>query len=714
MQRDGRIGQAYPGLKVLLPLIAGIGYSTLVTGGTGTYVALFLTILLACILLGFQKAQQNTSHFILRWNLAFFFLWFALGALVGFYSEHQKDFSFPEDDQGYEVVLLTQPQPTAKTMRTEALVLRRFSEDSLWTSGKKIRLSLWKDTASMHLNVGDALSFRASVQPLRPSGNPYEFDYSGYLKRAGFVGEAMLFPRQWQIVSRDSEEYRGIYHELSLWLRMKLFFLARRQQLVEQMKADGLEGEAFAVYAALAMGEKAFLSKDTEELYSRTGTTHILALSGMHLSILMFFFYYIFAHGLKYSRWRWGFCLLAVMLVWAYTLLAGLPVSLVRASVMYTFSICGMMMHRRGFGLNILFWTAALMLLVDPDTLRDVGFQLSFAAMAGILLFQKSIENLIHFRWVILQSLWSGIAVSLAAQITTLPLVVYYFHYVATTSIWATLVLSFLSSFLLYILPVYLLFFRVEWLSGILLQGVSVLIEWQHAVLRWFSSWPSSMLGPFYLSWPEVVAVYLCLFMGMLFLRLRHKLIPAFILVFAVSGFTMWHALEAYRLSSSFPSLFFYNNYRAPSVHVVYSSSRSYLLQTQDTIDWNDYAYIKESFWDRFADNPPVVLSRKRFSDNYVCCAGGLLFTRNFKLGFLHENIPENVCWKGVGQLDYLVLGHGFKGDLKRLTTQVAPKLVILDRSLRDNEYKQYLHLCIQMKWKYHDMRQNGALKVAF
>ena len=462
------------------------------------------------------------------------------------------------------------------------------------------------------------------------------------------------------------------------------------------------------------MGEKAFLSEKTEDLYSRTGTTHILALSGMHLSILMFFFYYLFAHGLKYSRWRWVFCFLAVMLVWSYTLLAGLPVSLVRASVMYSLSMCGMMMYRRGFTLNILFWTASLMLLIDPDTLRDVGFQLSFAAMLGILLLQKRIESLLRFRWVILQSLWSGIAVSLAAQITTLPLVVYYFHYVATTSIWATLVLSFLSSFLLYMLPVYLLFFRVEWLSGMLLQGVTVLIDWQHAVLRWFDSWPASMLGPFYISWPEVAAVYLCLAMGLLFLRFRHKLFPALMLVLAVSGLVTWHAVEAYRLSSSFPVLVFYNNYRAPSVHVIYSPERSYLLQTKDTINWNDYTYIEENFWNRFTDRKPMVLSDRPFSDDYVCCAGGLLFTRDFKIGFLYGNLPEDVCWDGVKQLDYLVLGRGFKGNLKRFAPQLMPRLVVLDRSLTDYEYKRYLRLCVQMKWKYHDMRRDGALKVAF
>lgn len=714
MQRDGRIAQAYPGLKVLLPLLVGIGCSALGTGGTGAYAALFSMILLACMVLGFGKAKHYTGHFVWVWNLAFAVFWASLGMLVGLYSREQKDFQLPDTEQGYQVILLSQSQETAKTVRAEALVLQRFSEDSLWLSEEKIRLSLWKDSVSKQLKVGDALTFWASVHPLRPSGNPYEFDYAAYLKREGFVGEAMVFARQWQLLSRETEAYTRLYSRMSLWQRTKLYFLDLRQQLVEQMRADGLRGEAFAVYAALAMGEKAFLSKETEELYAQTGTSHVLALSGMHLGILMFFFYYVFAHGLKYTHWRWVFCFLAVMLVWAYTLLAGMPVSLVRASVMYSFSICGMMMHRRGFTLNILFWTASLMLLADPDTLYDVGFQLSFSAMLGILLLQRRIEGLFRFPGIVWQSLWSGISVSLAAQIATLPLVLYYFHYVATTSIWATMVLSFLSLFLLYALPVYLLFFRVEWISGILLQGVSVLIGWQHDALRWFNSWPGATLGPFYISWSELLAIYLFVVAVILFLMLRHKLFPALLAVLSLSGLLVCRTVAAHRLTDTFPLLVFYNNYRVPSVQIIYSSQRSYLLQANDTVRWEDYAYIKENFWDRFTDKLPVVLPQKGFSDDYLCQTGGLLLTRDFRLGMLHQGIPEHTCWAGVGRLDYLFLCRGFRGCVEQVLAQTAPKLVVLDRSLTEYEHEKYLRLCARTKWKYHDMRRDGALKVAF
>lgn len=715
MLREVSIWQAYPGLKVLLPLLFGIILSAGLAGSLLVYVGLLAAAMIACMVLVLLERKHHAGSFVTWWGVVFAAVWFFLGLLAGSWSTAQKNRTFPSDCCLYEAVLLTQPQPTAKTARAEAKILCRMNGDSLWHTDGNIQLSVWKDSLSEQLSAGDALLFRAAVEPLMASGNPYEFDYAAYLKRGGMQGEVMLFRQDWKTIPRESREYDRLYGRLSVWQRTKLFFLTCRQKLVAQMRHDGLQGEAFSVYAALTLGEKTFLSEDTEELYSRTGTTHVLALSGMHLGILMFFFYYVFAHGLKYTRWRWLLCFLAVSLIWAYTLLAGLPVSLVRASVMYSFSLCGMMMYRRRFTLNVLFWTAVAMLLVDPDTWRDVGFQLSFAAMLGILLLQRRIESLLPVRQVVLKSLWSGISVSLAAQVATLPLVVYYFHYVATTSVWATLVLSFLSLILLYALPLYLLFFKVSWIAGLLMQLVHVVIGWQHAVLRWMSAWPLASLGPYYLSGIEVAAIYLFIGSVILFFLNRHrKLLWASTALVALSVFAVGRTAAQMRVERHFPLLVFYNNYRAPAVQVIYAPDRSYLLQTCDTVVWTDYSYIKSSFWDRFTTRRPVVLGGKDYSDGWVSSTCGLLATRNFRIGFLHKGIPETLRWSGLRHLDYLYLCRGYRGDVAHLMAETTPDLVVLDTSLTDYEHEKYLRLCRQKKWKFYDMRRDGALKVAF
>lgn len=695
-------------------MLTGIALSALMQGGSSVYAALSTGIVLACIALGFLETGRYAGRFVYGWQAVFALLWILLGLLVGVRAHDREETAWPESPCLYQGIVLAQPELTEKTVRTEVRLVSRISGDSLWRQEDKIRLSVWKDSASRQLRVGDALSFYAPVRSLVASGNPYEFDYAAYQKRLGIMGETMLFQDDWQVLPRDGTEYARLTARLSFWERTRLFFLSARWQWVERMRADGLVGEPFSVYVALAMGERGFLSKETEALYSRTGTTHVLALSGMHLGILMFVFYYVFAHGLKYSRWRWAFCLLAVVLIWAYTFLAGLPVSLVRASVMYTFSVCGMMIYRRHFTLNVLYWTAALMLLADPDTLYDVGFQLSFLAMLGILLLQKRIEGLLSFSWFPLRSLWSGISVSLAAQVATLPLVVYYFHYLAVYSVWATLVLSFLSLFLLYAFPVYLLCFRIEWIAGGLMKAVAFLLELQHGVLRWFSHLPAAYAGPYYLSLSELIAVYLFLVSGILLLLRRQKLLSLALLFLSVSGFSVARYARQLQTDGAFPLLVFYSNYRAPAVQVIYSKERNYLLQTRDTVDWEDYAYIKSAFWDRFTDRPPTVLSPRMYADDWLCNGNGLLCTHRFRIGFLHGGIPEQTIWSGVSRLDYLYLARGFRGDPEQVLHSAVPRLVVLDRSLTDYEHERYLRWCIRKNWKYHDMRKQGALKVAF
>lgn len=715
MLREVSIWQAYPGLKVLLPLLFGIILSAEWVESEAVSVSLPVAIIMACMVLVLLGRKCRAGYFVILWGVVFAFLWFLLGLWTGMETARQKNRTWPTGRYLYKVVLLTQPQSTARTVRAEAKILCRMSEDSVWYTDGNVRLSVWKDSLGSRLSVGDALVFCSSVRPLVASGNPYEFDYAAYSRRKGIQGEVMLFQQDWKPVPHDSSEYQRLYQRLSVWQRVKLFFLVCRRDFVQQMKNDGLQGEAFAVYAALSMGEKAFLSEETEELYARTGTSHVLALSGMHLGILMFFFYYVFAHGLKYTRWRWGLFVCSVSLVWMYTFLAGLPVSLLRASVMYSFSLCGMMMYRRRFTLNVLFWTAVFMLLADPDTWRDVGFQLSFSAMLGILLLQRRIEHLFRFRYAVLRNLWSGISVSLAAQLTTLPLVVYYFHYMATTSIWATMVLSFLSLVLLYVLPFYLLLFKVTWVAGPLMHLVSEVLGMQHTVLRWFAAWPAASLGPYYLSEIEVTAVYLFLTAVVLFVcNRRYKLLWSGSMLLAAAVFVTGRYAATRQVEREFPLLVFYNNYRSPAVQVIFSSTRNYLLQTRDRVEWNDFSYIKSSFWDRFTSAPPTVLGGRSYADEWVCSDLGLLSTHTFRIGFLHGGIPEDVCWAGIGHLDYLYLCRGFHGKVDRLLEGVTPDLVILDRSLTDYEYEKYQRLCQLKKWKYHDMRRCGALKVAF
>lgn len=706
--------QAYPALKALLPLVAGIGFSAQYMSGTNFLAFYFLSAVTACLALGFLSLRCQTSRFVVCWHLFFFLFWLSVGGWLQNRNLESTSRVWPQEKIVGQAVLLSSPREGFKTIRADAILLTSLHRDTLCQTSDIVSMTLLKDSLSKQLQAGDALTFYSTVRALRAGGNPYEFDYTSYLKRSGVVGNVLLYPGSWQPIARVSEEHQALLFRLGIWTRIKLYFMTLRQSLVSRMQSDGLDGDAFSVYAALTLGDKSHLSREIKELYAQTGTSHILALSGMHLGILLFFFYYVLGHGIKYTRWKWPFCLVALMLVWFYTLLAGLPVSLVRATVMYTFSLCGMLLCRKRFTLNILYWTAVVMLLFQPSCLFDVGFQLSFSAMLGILLFQKRIEDMINMRGRFLRQLWSGVSVSLAAQLTTTPLVVYYFHYASTNSVISTMFLSVTTMLLLYALPLYLLVASSSWLAGGVLYVVTCLVHAQHKLLDWFSSWPYSRVGPFYMTASELILLYILLFSVVLFFQVRRKILPAMLFLCVSASLICSRYASFIQQEKSLPMLVFYNNYRAPSVHLIHDRRRSYLLQTKDSVCWEDYRYIKECFWNRYSLQQPLVLSRCLYRDNYVCAGNGLLCTSDFQLGMLHSGISPLANWNALKRLDYLYLCRGFRGDVRRLLKDTDPGLVVLDGSLSDYERQKYVTLCLEKKWKYHDMRLKGALKVAF
>lgn len=710
MQEEKRL-QAYPALKVLIPFLLGLVFSVGIDRDS-CFVPVTVIFVAASLMLVFLGFKHQTGRSVSWWNLCFLTVWISLGFIRGNMMQEKTDINYPDSAAYYQAVLISQPYEAGKTLRAEACLLRYYNCDSVWSVRDKILVSFLKDSVSADLSLGDAVAFYAPVRRVISLGNPYEFDYAAYLRRQGICGQTMLFRQNWNKLSVTDTIYRNLQASLSSEQHIRLFFLKLRQKLLSDLRQKGLEGEAFAVYAALAVGEKSYLSSDIEQLYSNTGTSHVLALSGMHLGILMFFFYFIFSHGLKYSFWRWPFFFLACILIWSYTFMAGLPISLVRAATMYVFSLFGMMIHRRHFSLNILFWTAFLMLFAAPESMYDVGFQLSFAAMLGILLFQNKIEALIPVRVPVIRSLWSGMSVSLAAQITTAPLVILYFHYLPMTGIWATMLVSLTAMGLLYSLPLYLLFGGYHVISSLIVTGVTWLVSLQHAILQWFETWPFSRFGPFYITWLELLACYLFISAFTLLSGRRHKLA---VMLMSVCSFAFFAAgrIRHHAIKNDFPMMIFYNNYRSPAVHIIYDARRSYLIQPYAKLCKSDFAYIRQSFWNRYTNQFPRVLSTGFYEDSLICNGAGLVYTPYFQLGILHAGIPLRQKWKDIDTLDYLYLCRGFKGDLAEFLDGVRPGLVILDRSLTDYEHKRYVHFCRTNRLPYHDMRVSGALKVA-
>lgn len=209
--------------------------------------------------------------------------------------------------------------------------------------------------------------------------------------------------------------------------RTQQYFLHQRTLLLERLETAGLSDDRYAVVAAMALGDRSALTKELKETYSKTGASHVLALSGLHLGII----YALLSMLVVGRRWQMITQVATVLSIWAFVFLTGMSASVVRSAIMLTVYALLALGHRQKMSVNTLAFTAIVMLLVTPKALFDVGFQMSFMAVFSILLFVPlfyrpfSAEYLMTHRAV--SWLWGMVAVSVAAQIGVAPLIAYYF-----------------------------------------------------------------------------------------------------------------------------------------------------------------------------------------------------------------------------------------------------------------------------------------------
>ena len=349
-----------------------------------------------------------------RWpqvqSLAICLCFVALGMLLMQRQEKALRVTWPEREVSYKAVVLSEPVEKTKTVAVDLL---------LPESGRKLKAYFYKDSRSRALHVGDGLHIRSQIKENNSWLNG-TFDYRRYLAVHGFTGQTFVKGWNWQPAKVS-------LNGLSRLERSRLFFLQQRSRLLQRFAAQGLEADEYAVVAAMALGDKSALTKELKEMYSQTGASHVLALSGLHLGII----YMLLSLLIMRRRWRVAAQVLSILGIWAFVFLVGLPVSVLRSAVMLTVYALLSLGHRQKMSVNVLAFTAIVMLCWNPLALFDVGFQLSFTAVLAILLFMPLFEDIIpqpfQLRHRLVHWLWGMACISVAAQLGVAPLIAYYF-----------------------------------------------------------------------------------------------------------------------------------------------------------------------------------------------------------------------------------------------------------------------------------------------
>ena len=311
------------------------------------------------------------------------------------------------------------------------------------------------------------------------------------------------------------------YHDSSSFLSELVssdWIVNTRQYFLSKIDHAFVDPESNAFAKSLLFGTKSDMSPSLKTAYQQLGILHIIAISGMHLDIL-FKLLEKSTLWLPNKNWaRWSKLITLLLIVWSYTLIAHAGPSVVRASLFFSTLLIGRFFHFNIFSLNTISIGILLVLLYNSQIITGIGLQLSYAAVVGIHFFYKPLFALLPLDNKILQVAWSNLAISIAAQLTTLPIILYYFHSSSSLSIIGNFLFVPISSLLLYALLVWMVLPNIEVFQIGIAKGIGWYIKTMNQSIRVLFKYLQIEDRHYDLGIAGVLYYYFCLFVGLYWL----------------------------------------------------------------------------------------------------------------------------------------------------------------------------------------------------
>lgn len=381
----------------------------------------------------------------------------------------------------FVATILETPLEKPNSWKTFAKIEAAFHSDSIFQTDETVIVYFEKGDVLNELKAGDVILFENTPQPIENKNNPYEFDYKKYLEQKRIYRQVYLSSENWEKTNVKN---------LMLVCRAELM----RESLLQIYRKQALDENEFEILSALTLGYKRELDPETKRVFSASGASHVLAVSGLHVGIVFWVITIFFGFMKKYKTGRFFFTITAVLILWFYAFLTGLSPSVMRASAMFSIFVIGENMNRNSNIYNSLSASAFFLLLLNPNNLYDIGFQLSYAAVFGIVYLQPKIEKTVKVKNKFIRFFWTLVTVSFAAQIATFPLTTYYFGqfpaYFLITNI-------FVIPAVMLLIPMgilTLLFSKIYIISNILAFCINQLIKLTYSLLSMIDQLPSAVI----------------------------------------------------------------------------------------------------------------------------------------------------------------------------------------------------------------------------
>jgi competence protein ComEC len=521
-----------------------------------------------------------------------------------------------------------------------------------------------RDSLVSTLKAGQTIKFTARIQEAGGQQNPFGFNYGQYLKLNSINGTIYLKSNDWEIVDLETKG-----------LKQKALNL--RQFLISILARSGIKGNELGVVSALVLGYQDQIGTEVKQAYRVVGATHVLSVSGMHVGIIYIALGFLInaIKWLKNNRLRF---LIIIGFLWFYAFLTGLSPSVLRATVMFSFVVAGKAIGRPLNIYNSLAASAFFLLVVNPYLLFNIGFQLSYIAVAGIVFFHPRIYHLFQVKNRLLDKCWELTAVSIAAQIATLPFCLYYFRQFPVYFWLSNLVVSPGASLLIFLSIALLILSPVPYL----LKPLGFITAWSAKIINgmvvFISELPMAVINNFSVNLLQTILLGAVIIFGTIWILKKNGsyLMAALGCILAFTIMVSYNDFAREKNSS----ICVYSSPSGSAIQFVDGKNSWWILQDikdtnqmeQFTINANQYWHVDKSTeiarLDDFEDGPLAI------KNNYFVFGKlkGMIVSSRSKLNHIRDSVS----------MDYLVVVGQPPFNLRDLGPRWEIKNLIIDRSV--------------------------------
>ena len=389
-------------------------------------------------------------------------------------------------------VFLIREIKEGKNKRIKAIAeLHRIHHRSIYSIKEKT--ICYFDT-SKKIHRGELIFTTSPIESLMNSGNPGSFDMENYYATKGIHTQCNI-----------GNAYTSIGH-----LRSWDDWILELREWFNRSFEHHLRGEELGLAKALLLGNTTEVSDETKSSFAATGAIHVLAVSGMHIALFAELILWSFGLLPGIIRKSWAI-LFALIILWTYAWITGFSPSVIRAVTMFTLVNLGKVFQRTGNPNHILLWCGFLMYLFDPACIYDIGFQLSFAAVFGIQTYKERIASYWTPSSKLFNFVWEHSSVALAAQLFTVPLILYYFHSFPNYFLIANLGIVVLSGIAMYLGFAFLLLSWIPHIGSLLGYIFSLSLRVMNVFIGCIAEIPGAVEGGFSLQLWALVCVFIVL-----------------------------------------------------------------------------------------------------------------------------------------------------------------------------------------------------------